>query len=129
MRSSARCRRRRPMVPAPRPPAVAGQFYPAEATELAHAIEACFTDPRGPGELPARHRRDDRRLRAIVVPHAGYVYSGAIAAHAYARVAAERPPSTVLVLGVDHDGLGRGPALSARPPLHPRPPGTGDGGG
>jgi hypothetical protein len=103
------------MTSASRPPAVAGQFYPADGTELARQVEACFTDPRGPGELPPRHRRADRRTLAIVVPHAGYVYSGAIAAHAYARVAAERPPQSVLVLGVDHHGMGRGATLSARP--------------
>ena len=106
----------------PRPPAVAGAFYPADGRELAEQLEACFTDPRGPGELPPRRRSSDRRLVAAVVPHAGYVYSGAIAAHVYARVAAERAPETVLVLGVDHQGAAPGPALSARPwrtPLGP----------
>jgi MEMO1 family protein len=97
-----------------RTPAVAGQFYEADGALLARQLEACFLDPRGPGELPPRQRRATRALRAAVVPHAGYTYSGPIAAHAYARVAAERAPSTVLVLGVDHYGLGSGPALSDR---------------
>jgi hypothetical protein len=49
-----------------------------------------------------------------VVPHAGFLYSGAIAARAYAAVAAERPPHSVLVLGVDHHGLATTAALSDR---------------
>ena len=112
------------MSESPRRPAVAGMFYPADGAELARQLEACFTDPRGPGRLPSRQRSAERRIRAVVVPHAGYVYSGAIAALAYARIAGERPPASVLVLGVDHHGRSRGAALSARPwrtPLGPTP--------
>lgn len=97
-----------------RPPAVAGQFYAGDGAELAKQLEACFTDPRGPGGLPTRHRSATRTLRAAVVPHAGYIYSGPIAAQAYSIVAAQRPPETVLVLGVDHAGLGEGACLSDR---------------
>ena len=106
----------------PRPPAVAGQFYSSDGASLARQVEGCFTDPRGPGVLPSRHRAPDRRLVAAVVPHAGYPYSGAIAAHVYQRIAAERPPESVLVLGVDHHGASRGAALSARPWLTPLGP-------
>ncbi|HTP53472.1 MAG TPA: AmmeMemoRadiSam system protein B [Thermoplasmata archaeon] len=102
------------MPSALRPPAVAGQFYSADGAALAREVEACFTDPRGPGHLPTRTRTADRRLLAAVVPHAGYPFSGPIAAHAYARIAAERPPASVLVLGVDHHGRSRGAALSGR---------------
>ncbi len=109
------------MPEAPRPPAVAGTFYPADARELARSVEASFLDPRGPGQLPVR-RRGDRTLVAAVVPHAGFRYSGAIAAHVYARVAAERPPRAVVVLGVDHHGAGRGPSVSLRPWLTPLGP-------
>jgi len=98
----------------PRPPVVAGQFYAAMGAELAHQLERCFLDPRGPGELPVRHRSASRSLRAAVVPHAGYEFSGPIAAHAYAAIAAQAPPETVLILGVDHHGLGAGATLSDR---------------
>ncbi|MGA7862099.1 MAG: AmmeMemoRadiSam system protein B [Thermoplasmata archaeon] len=107
------------MAEPPRRPAVAGQFYPADGAALTQVIEQCFLDPRGPGQLPVRHRAVDRRIRAAIVPHAGYVYSGPIAAHAYAAIAAERPPSTVLVLGVNHTGRGVPAALSARDWLTP----------
>jgi hypothetical protein len=109
-------------APAPRNPAVAGQFYPGEGAALARKIESCFTDPRGPGALPVRRRGAHRSTVAVVVPHAGYEYSGAIAAHAYARIAAQRPPASVLILGVDHYGMSQGASLSARPwatPLGP----------
>lgn len=112
------------MTKPPRPPAVAGQFYEADPAALARQVEGCFTDARGPGALPDRRRSTGRNVRAIVVPHAGYIYSGAIAAHAYRAIAADRPPGSVLILGVDHYGMSAGAALSARPwltPLGPTP--------
>jgi MEMO1 family protein len=112
------------MPTSPRPPAVAGQFYEGDGAALARQLESCFTDARGPGTLPTRQRSPERKVRAAVVPHAGYVYSGAIAAHAYRLIAADRPPESVLVLGVDHHGASRGASLSARPwltPLGPTP--------
>lgn len=110
----------------PRRPAVAGQFYPADGAALAREVERCFTDPRGPGALPVRHRSATRRIVAAIVPHAGYPYSGPIAAHVYAQVAAERAPRSVLVLGVDHHGASRGASLSARPWLTPLGPTASD---
>ncbi len=98
----------------PRPPAVAGQFYPADAAELATEIERCFLDPRGPGELPLRRRRPERRIRAAIVPHAGYQYSGPIAARAFREIAEDRAASAILLLGVDHHGDGAPFALSNR---------------
>jgi len=112
------------MVSGPRRPAVAGQFYAGDGSSLARQLESCFTDARGPGALPARRRSASRKVVAAVVPHAGYPYSGPIAAHVYARVAADRPPGTVVVLGVDHYGASRSASLSARPwltPLGPTP--------
>ncbi len=97
-----------------RPPAVAGQFYADDGAALARQLEACFLSERGPGELPARRRTPPRALRAAVVPHAGYEFSGPIAALAYARIAREPPPEVVLILGVDHHAAGSGPALSDR---------------
>ncbi len=98
----------------PRPPAVAGQFYEGDGAALARQVEGCFESGRGPGHLPDRHRGADRSIEAIVVPHAGLVYSGPLAALAYAAVAKERPPASVLVLGVDHHGLGGPASVSAR---------------
>lgn len=107
-----------------RRPAVAGQFYEGEGAALARQVESCFTDPRGPGALPSRQRSGVRTVRAAIVPHAGYLYSGPIAALAYRLIAADRPPDSVLVLGVDHYGASPGASLSERPwltPLGPTP--------
>jgi MEMO1 family protein len=109
---------------AARPPTVAGRYYAGTGAELARQVEGCFLSERGPGELPTRHRSPERHIRAAVVPHAGYEFSGPIAALAYAAIAGERPPDSVLVLGVDHYGAGSGPTLSVRPwmtPLGPTP--------
>lgn len=58
----------------PRPPAVAGMFYPADAGLLAASVNAML-DSISPSPL---------RPKALIVPHAGYVYSGPVAASAYA---------------------------------------------
>jgi MEMO1 family protein len=100
------------MADSRRAPAVAGQFYEEESVALTQQIEGCFRSERGPGDLPTRHRTPDRHIRALVVPHAGYAYSGPIAALAYSAVAAERPPRSVLILGVDHHGGGVPAAVS-----------------
>jgi MEMO1 family protein len=92
-----------------RRPAVAGMFYPDDAGTLAAQVDAFVAAQPYDGVAP----------KAIVVPHAGYVYSGPIAAHAYVRIAAEKAPASVLVLGVDHHGRSRGAALSGRPWLTP----------
>lgn len=96
-----------------RPPAVAGQFYPQDPVELTRLLERCFTGPRGPGRLPVRHRAPERHLRALIVPHAGWTYSGAIAAHAYSALAGDRAPESVLLLGVNHRGRGAPAALAS----------------
>lgn len=91
-------------------PAVAGAFYARDARSLRAQIEKCFVGPRGPGRIPGRSPgatgKEPRRILAGVAPHAGYPYSGPIAAHLFARLAEEPVPSTVLVLGVNHHGLG-----------------------
>ena len=79
-------------APAVRPPAVAGQFYPADPPALRAALDGFLRDavaPRVEG------------LVALVVPHAGYVFSGQIAADAY-RQAAASPVDTVVILGTNH---------------------------
>lgn len=83
-------------------PAVAGLFYPADAAELARQMHAFLAQAR-PYKLTPK---------ALIVPHAGYVYSGAIAATAYAtlRTAAKKIRRVVL-LGPTHRIAVRGLAL------------------
>src|SRR2546426_584799 len=52
-----------------------------------------------------------RTLKGLVVPHAGYMYSGPVAAHAYAALARDGVPKTFVILGPNHTGLGAAMAL------------------
>ncbi|MGI5820070.1 MAG: AmmeMemoRadiSam system protein B [Armatimonadota bacterium] len=93
-----------------RKPAVAGQFYPASATELARQIEESFTHNLGPGQLPEVVESGARRIVGLVSPHAGYPFSGHTAAHAYDALAADGCPDVAVVVGLNH---GRGGLVSA----------------
>jgi AmmeMemoRadiSam system protein B len=79
-----------------RPPAVAGVFYPADPDELRKWIVAALADAdAGPA--------DQSVPKAIIAPHAGYIYSGEVAASVYARVARARGSiSRVVLLGPAH---------------------------
>lgn len=77
-----------------RPPAVAGAFYPREARDLKSQVEAYLAAARAPEVAPPK---------AIIAPHAGYMYSGAIAASIYARLAPLRGRiSRVVLAGPAH---------------------------
>ena len=83
------------MKPGPvRRPAVAGRFYPADADALAQSVHR-FLDEAQRTELPAP--------RAVIVPHAGYVCSGIVAAAAFRTLATLSEGSyTVYLLGPAH---------------------------
>ncbi len=84
--------------------AVAGSFYPAEAARLRSDVQALLRAASDQAARPAP--------KAVIAPHAGYVYSGATAARAYARLAAQRGTVTrVVLLGPAHRVHVRGIAL------------------
>jgi AmmeMemoRadiSam system protein B len=87
-----------------REPAVAGQFYPGNATELGATIRTFFDEVQAPkGPAP----------KALIVPHAGYIYSGPVAATAYARLRPYREQyRRVILLGPCHRVSVMGLALS-----------------
>lgn len=88
-----------------RPAAVAGMFYPATATALANEVGQLLRNADGQ-TLP--------RPKAIIVPHAGFIYSGAIAASIYAPLAALRGTiRRVVLLGPTHRVAVHGLALPA----------------
>ena len=95
-----------------RPPAVAGQFYGGSASRLRNELEAAFRHRLGPGDMPQVNPSGPRDLLALVSPHAGYIYSGAAAAHGFAALAADGKPDVVVILGPDHRGAGVPIALS-----------------
>src|SRR5512136_2855205 len=87
--------------------AVAGQFYPENEKNLKQQIEECFLDKRGVGMIPSL-KNGGHLLKGLVVPHAGFVYSGAIAAHSYTRLAEQGFADTFIILGPNHTGMGSG---------------------
>ena len=77
-----------------RKPAVAGQFYTADPTALRKEIESYISDAEV-DNTPAG------QIVAIVSPHAGYIYSGSVAAHGYRLVRGKRY-DTVVVIAPSH---------------------------
>jgi MEMO1 family protein len=92
-------------------PAVAGAFYERSRDALLRQIRESYTHPLGPGQVPEA-RPGDRRLVGLVVPHAGYMYSGPVAAHAYAAFATDGGRPSVVILGPNHHGAGAPLALA-----------------
>ncbi len=82
-----------------RMPAVAGQFYPGNPAQLTASLQQL---------LPGIGEEDKQLALAVVVPHAGYVYSGATAGLTFSQV---QVPATVLLLGPNHHGRGAPLAL------------------
>jgi AmmeMemoRadiSam system protein B len=101
-------------------PAVAGTFYDADPAKLRANIRRCFLSGRGPGELPGQDNRgSSRKIRGLVVPHAGYVYSGEIAAHAYLELWKDGLPEIIIVIGPNHYSGWPAAALSGENYLTP----------
>jgi len=73
--------------------AVAGQFYPGNSRRVAEELQALWPAPETPR----------RRALAVMVPHAGWMYSGATAARVFAAV---EVPERVILLGPNHHGVG-----------------------
>ena len=84
-------------TPSVRPPAVAGRFYPGEAEALRRSVQELLAEAGEPEQDPAR------APRAMVLPHAGYPFSGAAAARGYQRIAPIRQQLRhVVLLGPAH---------------------------
>jgi AmmeMemoRadiSam system protein B len=80
-----------------RQPAVAGQFYPASPEALAEEIGRCI-----------QTQEEQVSALAVVSPHAGYLYSGPVAGAVFSQV---KVPEQVIIVGVNHQGLGAGSAI------------------
>ncbi len=88
-----------------REPLVAGSFYPAHAGRLRDLID---------GFSPGVQIRDLPLSSPVglIAPHAGYVFSGGVAAQGFAAVASRGKPDVVVLLGANHTGLGPSIALA-----------------
>jgi len=94
-----------------RRPRVAGMFYEGNAEELKAQIKSCFLHELGPRSLPVVNEKGPGKIVGLVCPHAGYMYSGPVAAHAYYALASDGKPDTVVILGPNHTGYGSALAL------------------
>jgi AmmeMemoRadiSam system protein B len=89
-----------------RRPCQAGAFYAGTPETLKEQIDDCFLHKIGPGETPEVAKIGPRRVIGLVCPHAGYMYSGPIAAHAYYELAVDGKPDVVVIMGPNHTGYG-----------------------
>jgi len=86
---------------------VASQFYEGSAEALRAQLSGCFLHKLGPQKTPkinlTTHPRD---IVGLICPHAGYLYSGPVAASAFYELAIDGKPDTVVLLGPNHTGYG-----------------------
>jgi len=94
-------------LPTIRRPNVAGQFYEGDPEALRAQIKNCFLQDLGPKKLPKVNIHiQPRKIVGLICPHAGYQYSGPVAAHAFYELAIDGKPDTVVLLGPNHTGYG-----------------------
>jgi AmmeMemoRadiSam system protein B/AmmeMemoRadiSam system protein A len=77
-----------------RPPAVAGKFYPGRPDELRQTLDKLFSKAVAHKDLPD--------VVAVIVPHAGYVYSGEVAASGFNQVDPNKAYDNIFILGPSH---------------------------
>jgi len=77
-----------------RPPAVAGTFYPSDPVEIQQILKLYFA------KAPVHN--SDSEAMAIISPHAGYVFSGEVAAAAFSQLDPQKEYKTIFILGSSH---------------------------
>ncbi len=86
---------------------MAGQFYPAEPEQLRKALSSYLERNLHPHLPPPPLRgriKEGGGAKGIIVPHAGYIYSGPVAGAVYSRIIL---PETIILLGPNHTGVGK----------------------
>ena len=95
-----------------RPPAVASMFYPGGATELRKAVQNYLSNADTEEDVSQLKKEEIAELRTLIVPHAGYIYSGKIAASAYRLLEQNQNRfKRVLLLGPAHRAWLQGAAF------------------
>jgi len=89
-----------------RKPYVAGAFYEGTKDGLLKRLKWCFKHELGPGELPEVNENGERIILALISPHAGYMYSGPVAANGFYQLAQDGRPELFIVIGPNHRGMG-----------------------
>lgn len=94
-----------------RRPTQAGAFYAGSHQSLKAQIIDCFKHKLGPGTIPTVTDRKLQNIIGLICPHAGYMYSGSVAAHGYHRLAEDGKPDIIIFLGPNHTGNGSALAI------------------
>jgi AmmeMemoRadiSam system protein B len=94
-----------------RRPCQAGAFYEEDAESLKRQIKNCFLHKLGPGKIPEVAVKGPRNIVGLVCPHAGYMFSGPVAAHAYYNLALDGKPDIAVIFGPNHTGYGTALAI------------------
>ena len=89
-----------------RKPSVAGSFYSSDKNILNNDIKNCFIHNFGPGQIPSVSESENHRIKGVIVPHAGLIYSGPIAAHSYLSIAQDGFADCFIIIGPNHRGIG-----------------------
>lgn len=90
----------------------AGSWYAGSEKSLKkQLIDECFLHRLGPGKIPKPKEKGPRNILGLLCPHAGYMYSGPIAAHSYNALAEDGKPENLIIIGPNHTGLGSGVAV------------------
>jgi AmmeMemoRadiSam system protein B len=92
-----------------REPIVSGLFYNNDPDELSKEIESYFLNhDLGPGKIPKlgvkSQNKDYSKIYGAVIPHAGYMYSGAVASNSYYELVENGFPETFIILSPNHTG-------------------------
>ncbi len=86
-----------------RTPAVSGTFYSDQKNQLNQEIKNCFSNEFGPKDrLPVT---DSKKVYGILSPHAGYAYSGPVAAQSYHAIS-KKKYDLAIIIGPNHWGIG-----------------------
>jgi len=93
-----------------RKPAVAGMFYEASRNGLINQIKWSIEHELGP-KSTMNFKENKQFVLSIIVPHAGYVYSGPVAAHAYVEISKYLKPKVFIIIGPNHYGVGSPAAI------------------
>jgi len=89
-------------------PSQAGAFYARSKETLKKQVEDCFLHRFGPKEIPSVNENGPRKIVSLMCPHAGYAYSGPVAANAYFQMAKDGKIDSAVILGPNHTGIGSG---------------------
>ncbi len=91
-----------------RDPVVAGSFYPARESELNRQLEQCFNEAV---RLVSFSVKPGEKVRAIISPHAGYIFSGTVAASAVGCIPSETEYDNIFIIGSSHRVSFRGASV------------------